>query len=116
MASFDGCAFYGNVKSRWSLPFELVAVRDSSAATQRGFDDGDIIGFGDIAIEFKTTPTMAVNQATIDNSTGYAAMFTRIINTVNNAQKVYNSYDSRPYFNLNTVSGPNQISGTMVLE
>lgn len=116
MANFDGCAFYGNVKNRWSTLFELVGVRDPSASNQRGFSDGDIIGFGDIAIEFKDSPTMSVNQAVIDSTPGYLAMFDRIIKTVQDAQRKYNSYDSRPYFNLNTISGPNQVSGTFSLE
>lgn len=47
---FNGCAFYGNIKNRWSMPFELVSVVDTAAANQQGLADSDIVIVGDFAL------------------------------------------------------------------
>lgn len=115
---FAGCTWFGNIKNRWQLPFQLTSVSDSAAAAgyRNGLKDGDIIAIGEFALQAKSAILIPQNQFQIDNTAGYTNTFTRIKNTVNNIQKLYNSNNERTSFNLNTNSGPNDISGKMVLQ
>lgn len=118
IADFAGCAWYGNVKERWSLPFELTSVADTAAANQYGLQDSDILVIGEFAFEGKTTITLpgaSNNQFLINNTTGFANTFKRIEKTVENIIYNYNTA-VRTRFNLNSVSNPDQIAGSMVLQ
>lgn len=63
----------------------------------------------------KNTIAITGNQVTLDNTTGYTNQFTRIRNTIQNLAATHNIDFTRTYYNLNTLSGPDDICGRMVL-
>lgn len=113
--SFSDCAFYGNVKNIYQVQFDLLSVADSAASTPRGLQQDDIIVLGDLAFQARYTPDIVLNQFQLDNTTGGLNVITRIKNTVKNIQNTVNRNQNRQYYNLQTQSGPNDITGKMIL-
>lgn len=113
--SFSDCAFYGNVKNIYQAQFDLLSVADTGATATRGMRQNDILILGNRAYQARYTPDIVKNQFTLDNTTGGLNVITRIKNTVKNIQNTVNLDPTRQYYNMQTQTGPNDITGKMIL-
>jgi len=111
--TFAKSTFYGNIKDRQQLQIEILGVNDESATTDSGLRAGDILAFGEYAIEFlSSSPTAQIAKNQIALSAA-ADLFDRIEAATVGFQKLYNEIDDR-LCDMHTITDPNSASGILV--
>lgn len=122
ICDYAGSLWFGNVTDRWSLPFQLVSVVDSGAggAYQKGLANNDILVIGQRCFEAKNVALGPLvgpeeNQFQIFQTAGLANGFNRLNDTKRSLAYKFNRDFNRPYYDLQTISGPDDLSAQFSL-